>query len=200
MLRSVSPIHIQYLKNMGVAASMSISVLDEDRLWGLIACHHYAPRYVLNRLRAASDLLGQVFSMHFALRRRQQAATVATETRQHLARLVERLVAAERIAPMLCGHADAQEGVQSATTPMVSALDLLDAGWVTVCLEEDVCLHGTTPVLDHVQDLLEWLASEYADTDQHLVHTDRLADVLPPHFASIAGDAAGLLALAVAGD
>ena len=41
-LRSVSPIHIEYLKNMGVRASMSISLLHDDRLWGLIACHHYA--------------------------------------------------------------------------------------------------------------------------------------------------------------
>ncbi|MCP6151395.1 GAF domain-containing protein, partial [Klebsiella pneumoniae] len=40
LLRSVSPIHIEYLRNMGVAASLSISILVEGRLWGLVACHH----------------------------------------------------------------------------------------------------------------------------------------------------------------
>lgn len=40
VLRAMSPVHIEYLKNMGVAASMSISILKDGRLWGLIACHH----------------------------------------------------------------------------------------------------------------------------------------------------------------
>ena len=43
-LRSVSPIHLQYLKNMGVRASLSLSIVVDDKLWGLFACHHYSPR------------------------------------------------------------------------------------------------------------------------------------------------------------
>ncbi|MCB1519050.1 MAG: GAF domain-containing protein [Hyphomicrobiaceae bacterium] len=62
-LRSVSPIHIQYLKNMNVAASMSISIIVGGELWGLIACHHRTARLVPANLRAASELLGQVFSL-----------------------------------------------------------------------------------------------------------------------------------------
>src|SRR5262249_753743 len=50
VLRSVSPIHIEYLQNMGVAASLSISVLKGGRLWGLVACHHYSPLHVNARL------------------------------------------------------------------------------------------------------------------------------------------------------
>ena len=46
VLRSVSPVHVMYLHNMGVAASMTISLLREQRLWGMIACHHEAPRFV----------------------------------------------------------------------------------------------------------------------------------------------------------
>lgn len=42
MLRAVSPIHLEYLRNMGVEASMSISIVVEGRLWGLFACHHYS--------------------------------------------------------------------------------------------------------------------------------------------------------------
>lgn len=62
-LRSVSPVHIQYLKNMGVGASMSISIIVGGELWGLIACHHRTSRRVPANLRAAAELLGQVFSL-----------------------------------------------------------------------------------------------------------------------------------------
>ena len=62
-LRSVSPIHIQYLKNMRVGASMSISIIVGGELWGLIACHHGTAKAVSSKVRAAAELLGQVFSL-----------------------------------------------------------------------------------------------------------------------------------------
>lgn len=63
-LRSVSPIHCEYLRNMGVSASMSISILVGGELWGLIACHHYSPRALPMPLRIASEMFGQYFSLH----------------------------------------------------------------------------------------------------------------------------------------
>ncbi|MCP5804451.1 GAF domain-containing protein, partial [Klebsiella pneumoniae] len=54
-LRSVSPVHLEYLANMGVVASMSISIISGGRLWGLIACHHRSPRRVPPGVRAAAD-------------------------------------------------------------------------------------------------------------------------------------------------
>ncbi len=60
--RAVSPIHIEYLRNMGVGASMSVSILKKGELWGLFACHHNSPRYVDYELRTAAELLGQMFS------------------------------------------------------------------------------------------------------------------------------------------
>ncbi|WP_417583570.1 HWE histidine kinase domain-containing protein [Pelagibacterium sp.] len=63
VLRSVSPIHLEYLRNMGVGASMSISILLRGRLWGLIACHHYSPRRVPFNVRTAAELVGQMFSL-----------------------------------------------------------------------------------------------------------------------------------------
>ncbi|MEQ1651851.1 MAG: GAF domain-containing protein [Hyphomicrobium sp.] len=62
-LRSVSPIHIEYLKNMNVGASMSISIMVGGELWGLIACHHGTAKHVPSNVRAAAELLGQVFSL-----------------------------------------------------------------------------------------------------------------------------------------
>ncbi len=54
VLRSVSPIHLEYLKNMGVTASMSISLMQDNQLWGLIACHHCAPKYMSYQTRTVS--------------------------------------------------------------------------------------------------------------------------------------------------
>ncbi|GAB3736698.1 hypothetical protein GCM10028862_21490 [Luteimonas pelagia] len=78
MLRSVSPVHIEYLRNMGVAASMSISIVVAGRLWGLVACHHLTPRPVPPGVRAACDLFGLFVSMRVAARE-QQAATRAED-------------------------------------------------------------------------------------------------------------------------
>ncbi len=59
-LRSASPIYIQYLKNMGVGATLVVSLMVGDRLWGLISCHHYSPRYPHFEMRAICELLGEV--------------------------------------------------------------------------------------------------------------------------------------------
>jgi two-component system, chemotaxis family, sensor kinase Cph1 len=72
-LRSVSPVHVQYLKNMGVAASMSISILRDGALWGLISCHHRAPRTVSYEQREACKHVGQVLSQQVAAREEAEA-------------------------------------------------------------------------------------------------------------------------------
>ena len=72
LLRSVSPIHIEYLKNMGVGASMSISILVEGKLWGLFACHHYAPHHPSFERRSICELFAQMFSMRLESRERQE--------------------------------------------------------------------------------------------------------------------------------
>lgn len=58
--RAVSPIHLEYLRNMGVQASMSISLLRRGKLWGLLACHHYAPKLLTYELRSAAELFAQM--------------------------------------------------------------------------------------------------------------------------------------------
>jgi light-regulated signal transduction histidine kinase (bacteriophytochrome) len=63
VLRSVSPLHLQYLRNMGVSATMTISLIVDNQLWGLIACHHSAPKYVNHLQRLAYEALGQLVSV-----------------------------------------------------------------------------------------------------------------------------------------
>lgn len=62
-LRNVSPLHLEYLKNMGVTASMSISLIHDQKLWGLIACHHSSPKYIPYGTRTVCKFIGQVMSV-----------------------------------------------------------------------------------------------------------------------------------------
>ena len=71
-LRSVSPIHCEYLRNLGVAASLSISIVIDGALWGLIACHHDAPKTIPFTLRAAAEIFGQYVSMQIAVAERRE--------------------------------------------------------------------------------------------------------------------------------
>jgi light-regulated signal transduction histidine kinase (bacteriophytochrome) len=74
ILRSVSPIHIEYLKNMGVAASLSISIVVDDELWGLFACHNYSPRAPTFERRSVCELFAEMFAMRLESRERRQIA------------------------------------------------------------------------------------------------------------------------------
>jgi diguanylate cyclase (GGDEF)-like protein/PAS domain S-box-containing protein len=62
-LRSLSPVHVEYLRNMGVRASLSISLVQNNRLWGLIACHHFEPKYVGLRARELDEFIARVVSL-----------------------------------------------------------------------------------------------------------------------------------------
>ncbi len=88
LTRAVSPIHIEYLSNMGVGASLSISIIVEGKLWGLFACHHYAPRLPTFAQRSAAELFGQIFSMMLESRERAQTAEYEGKARQVADRLL----------------------------------------------------------------------------------------------------------------
>lgn len=81
-LRSVSPIHIEYLQNMGVGASMSVSIILQGKLWGLFACHHYSPRRISYARRTAAELYGQMFSLLLESQERETAAHFELNARE----------------------------------------------------------------------------------------------------------------------
>ena len=88
-LRSMSPLHLQYLKNMGVTATLVVSLVREGKLWGLIACHHYSPRNLRFSVRAAADLLAEVVSTRIAAIENYAHAQVAIQVRRLEQRLIE---------------------------------------------------------------------------------------------------------------
>lgn len=107
VLRAVSPIHLEYLRNMGVAASMSVSIVVNGRLWGLIACHHMSPRQVPYSIRMATDVIAQVLATTVqALEARERADFIerSADTRR---RLMETLLHGEDTLRALAAHAGA---------------------------------------------------------------------------------------------
>jgi light-regulated signal transduction histidine kinase (bacteriophytochrome)/CheY-like chemotaxis protein len=87
-LRSVSPIHLEYLRNMGVAASMSISIIVGGQLWGLIACHHYAPRALSMAQRTAAEMFGGFFSLQLEVLLQKERLDSASRARRALDRVM----------------------------------------------------------------------------------------------------------------
>ncbi|MEW7850247.1 ATP-binding protein [Massilia aurea] len=92
VLRSVSPVHIEYLKNMHVMASMSVSIVINGRLWGLIACHHLSKKIVPYAVRLAADVLAQVMASTIHSIEARADATLAEQSAQVRTGLVESLL------------------------------------------------------------------------------------------------------------
>ncbi len=92
-LRTVSPFHLEYLRNIGVTASMSVSLLADGRLWGLIACHGRTARTLSPQVRAACEFFGVALSLHLAALRERDEAAAREHSRTAITRLVERITA-----------------------------------------------------------------------------------------------------------
>ncbi len=83
-LRAAAPVHLEYLSNMGVQASMTISIIVERQLWGLITCHHAAPRRMDWSARSVCELVGQIAASQVALRLDNAALTSGLKSRKLL--------------------------------------------------------------------------------------------------------------------
>jgi len=107
VLRSVSPVHVEYLKNMHVRASMSVSIVINGRLWGLIACHHMSPKLVPYAVRMAADVLAQVMASTIHSIEAREDATLAEQSARVRTALVESLLLDDDPLDALGQHAGA---------------------------------------------------------------------------------------------
>ena len=180
LLRSVSPIHLEYLANMGVTASMSLSIITGGRLWGLIACHHRTPRFLTHQLRAACELFAQMASSQLETR-------VAAEDFE--AQLRRKRVH-EELMTRMSGEADLAEGL---TRYRPNLLDYIPAAGVALWLDGFCTGLGRTPTPDQIAALVAWLNETVAEG---VFHTDRMPLLYPPA-ADFADVASGLIALSV---
>lgn len=181
ILRSVSSIHIQYLKNMGVSASMSISLLRNGVLWGLIACHQQSTaKYVPHRIRTCCEFLGQVVSLELAARTDAEDVTYRTRLKVTQAQFTEFMAREERYWEGLVKYRP-------------NLLNFLKASGAAACLNGEWLLFGQTPAEADVRRLVEWLAAHHP---QDIFYTDKLP-VIYPEAMRFKDEASGLLAIMV---
>jgi light-regulated signal transduction histidine kinase (bacteriophytochrome) len=160
VLRSVSPIHCEYLHNMGVAASMSVSVLRDGRLWGLIACHNDTPRYLPFELRAACELLGQVLSIRIAALEDTEDSTYKSKTNALQARFLADLPQHPNLATALVSQ-----------TP--NLLSFIPATGAAVCFGDTISPVGRVPTDEQIRLILR---STLNRVTAPIFVTDRLQD------------------------
>ena len=150
-LRSMSPLHLQYLKNMGVTATLVVSLVREGKLWGLIAAHHYSPRNVRFAVRAACDLLAEVIATRIAAIENYAHAQVAVMVRRLEQRLIE---------------ATSTEGdwrLALFRNPR-TLLQPLEATGSALFTEGEVLTSGEVPSTPELRELLQWIDTQSKET------------------------------------
>ena len=178
--RAVSPIHLEYLKNMGVEASLSISILKQGKLWGLFACHHDSPRFLSYEIRSAAELFAQLFS--FVLEQKENIALEEERKRgqvlhdQLMAQLAEGTAITDNFETVA-------EAIKSAI-PFDGAVAWIDGRFESV---------GKTPTKENLMSLIRFLNTTAASS---IYRTHKLSQVFPS-VKDFYGKSSGLLALPV---
>lgn len=178
VLRAVTPVHIEYLNNMGVGASLSISIILDGKLWGMLACHHYSARLPSFAYRTAAELFGQMFSLMLESRERREAADYETHARGVTDR-------------MMASMAQDSELLHNGPWIGETIADIIPADGVGVLLDGAVTLSGLTPCREQFLEIIDQLAEAPLGD---IFATDSIQNLVP-HAAQYADRAAGLLAI-----
>ena len=191
VLRDVSPVHRLYLRNMGVAASMSLSIIRDGKLWGLFACHHHSPRNLPRHLRAICELFGSMFSLQLDVRERSDALEHRLASRKVLQQIMLNMAAEEDFADALVNQSP---GLLEYIEADGAAVRVERHGGIAVFANERLAVGGRLPGSDQILGLIDWLGDHMGPDD--LFATDRLADHWAParDFVDVG---AGLLAFAL---
>ncbi len=163
VLRSTSPIHIQYLQNMGVGATLTISLIHQKKLWGLIACHHYSPKNLTPEIRLAAQLQGHFITSQIDVRQKNEEYEVSRKAGAALESLQ-----AFQLKKGGNFFADAVRRPE--------ILALCNASGVAVCFEGILFTSETVPSNDKIFEIESHL---YQKTGGTTFHTDKLSAVLP---------------------
>ena len=179
-LRSVSPIHIQYLKNMGVAATLVVSLMVSGKLWGLISCHHYAPRSLSLEMRSVCELFAEVVGTRIAA-----LESFARGQGELAARRLE-----QRMTEWIAREGDWRGALFDQSRPLLLPLA---AGGAALLFEGEIQTTGEVPSTDDIRDIVDWLRPKLKDG---LFSTASLRG-LEPAFGALAGVASGVMAVAI---
>ena len=178
VLRSVSPIHCQYMKNMGVLSSMSISLLKGDKLWGLISCGNRQPLHVPHELRMACQTIGQVLSLQISAMETLELTRQREEKVEALARLNQAMV-------------DSPQNVFDGLAQQPATLmALVNAGGIAIIEDKQLHRYGNCPEPEEIRALHKWLQAR----GEPVFASHHLSSVYPPA-AQYQSVASGVLAM-----
>ncbi len=181
VLRSVSPIHLEYLRNMGVAATLGVTLIKDGALWGMIMGHHCTPHRCAPVLRSVCDLLGHLVSLLITARSEHENAAAWLEFRERYDQIAARILVAKSLPEPLM-----------AASPTVQ--DLTHADGVAMRLGGgDMLLYGRTPAVDAVQSIVDRIREEYGT---QIFISDALGERFP-EFAPLRETASGVLILPI---
>ncbi|CAG8871143.1 Phytochrome-like protein cph1 [Pseudomonas fluorescens] len=179
-LRSVSPIHCQYMQNMGVLSSMSISLISDGKLWGLISCGNRDPLHVPSSLRSACKTIGQVLSLQISA---LEALKLATQRNAKLDTLAELSQAMHDSAGTVF------DGLAGQTERL---LQLVGASGVAIIEDGQLRTAGLCPEPEQIHALHQWIGAQGTP----VYACDSLSSVYPPA-AAYRTLASGVLALSL---
>lgn len=182
-LRSMSPLHLQYLRNMGVTGTLVVSLVREGRLWGLIACHHYKPCNLRYALRSAIDLLAEVIGTRIAAIENYAYAQVAIQVRRLEQRLIE---------------ATSTEGdwrFALLRNPR-TLLQPLDASGAALFTDDEILTTGEAPSTPQLRALQQWVAEQSFERLFHCSAVEREN----PALAGLTPTASGVVAVKLSSD
>ncbi|RYZ31050.1 MAG: GAF domain-containing protein [Chitinophagaceae bacterium] len=175
-LRSVAGVHLEYLRNMKVNASMSTRILKDGELWGLIACHHRTPKYLSYEMCSVFELISNVITTKISAVQSIDSLAYNSLKQKELTELVKKVYR--------------QDGQLAFTENLCS---LLEADGISVILDNHIESVGKTPSANEVEDLVMWLSTNEVN---ETYHQPSLPAVYEPAEA-YAGNVSGLLALPI---
>ncbi len=158
MLRSPDPCHAEYLQNMGASASLTISLIKDGRLWGIITCHHQTAKFVSYELRNACELLGQVIF--------DRISTIEDiPDYSYYSKLAYiRSMGIERMSQSATGSPESKASfIDALMGQSPNLLDLFDAGGAAICVGGRWTTIGETPPPAALDDLVRWLTENVKD-------------------------------------
>lgn len=163
VLRSVSPTHVEYMVNMGIYGAMSISIVRDGQLWGMISCHNVAPRFVSYEIRQACELIAQVLTWQI---------NVLEE-----AEIVRHSVRVRAIQNRLLHELGDDQGLSSGLSRVgQDMLSLMNATGFALCAFDGVAAFGRTPPDDEIAALASWLSHR---EQRGIFQTEQLAASYP---------------------
>lgn len=182
-LRSVSPIHLEYLRNMDVQASLTISLIDEGKLWGLIACHHDEPILVDTEDRIGAQLIGRIVSSQIRVKESLQDLDYKAELKRTQTTLLSFMQQEDDMVQGMVRH-----------SPTILDMAAVHGAAIGIAADGGWTLLGNTPSVEQIEDLVTWLSEVHGD--ESLFHTDSLSRCFPPA-AEYKSIASGLLAITI---